>query len=139
MNKKEKMIGGRRCYIYDCGSTDTILIQPVDDHDLEVLDSEVAKIAELADGRGFTLAAFKVNDWNADLSPWEAPPVFGNEGFGGKAEDTLAYIQDELMPAITQDMDPRIYIGGYSMAGFFSLWAAYSVTFSVVPWVDRIC
>ena len=131
MNKKEKMIGGRRCYIYDCGSTDTILIQPVDDHDLEVLDSEVAKISELAYGIGFTLAAFKVNDWNADLSPWEAPPVFGNEGFGGKAEETLAYIRDELLPALIQGMDPRIYIGGYSMAGFFSLWAAYQTdTFS---------
>ena len=125
MKKSEKMIGGRRCYIYDCRSNDSLLIQPVDDHDLEVLDSEVAEIAELADGREFTLAAFKVNDWNTDLSPWEAPPVFGNEGFGGKAEDTLLYVRKELIPALTQDLDPRIFVGGYSMAGFFSLWAAY--------------
>ena len=63
-----KQIGGKNCYIYDCGSSDVLLIQPVDDHDLEVLDSEVAEISRLA-GIGFTLAAFKVDDWNADLSP----------------------------------------------------------------------
>ena len=79
-------IGGKTCYIYDCGPSDVLLIQPVDDHDIEVLDSEVAEIARLADGKGFTLAAFKVDDWNADLSPWEAPPVFGSEGLRLAAE-----------------------------------------------------
>ena len=28
-------IGGKNCYIYDCGSSDVLLIQPVDDHDIE--------------------------------------------------------------------------------------------------------
>ena len=36
-------IGGKTCYLYDCGSSDVLLIQPVDDHDIEVLDSEVAE------------------------------------------------------------------------------------------------
>ena len=134
-------IGGKTCYIYDCGSSDVLLIQPVDDHDIEVLDSEVAEIARLADGKGFTLAAFKVDDWNADLSPWEAPPVFGSEGFAGGAEATLKYVTDQLIPQLTgvldagsdsqTDVQPhinkgaKIFIGGYSLAGFFALWAAY--------------
>ena len=109
-----------------------LLIQPVDDHDIEVLDNEVAEIRKLSD-RDFTLAAFKVNDWNADLSPWEAPPVFGNEAFAGGAETTLKYVTDQLIPELTVDKDgltdsksvPLIYIGGYSLAGFFALWAAY--------------
>ena len=130
-------IGGKNCFIYDCGSSDVLLIQPVDDHDLEVLDSEVAEIARIAGGAGFTLAAFKVDDWNADLSPWEASPVFGSEGFAGGAEETLKYVTDQLIPEFTgaenrlEDAqsadrhDTKIYIGGYSLAGFFALWAAY--------------
>jgi len=126
-------IGGKNCYIYDCGSSDVLLIQPVDDHDLEVIDSEVAEIRRRVGGKGFTLAAFKVNDWNADLSPWEAPPVFESEGFAGGAEATLKYVTDQLIPELEGGKDdqgdsksaPTIYIGGYSLAGFFALWAAY--------------
>ena len=129
----KKLIGGKTCYIYECGASDVLLIQPVDDHDIEVLDNEVAEIQRLAGGKGFTLAAFKVDDWNADLSPWEAPPVFGSEGFAGGAETTLKYVTDQLIPELTVDKDgltdsksvPLIYIGGYSLAGFFALWAAY--------------
>ena len=129
-------IGGKTCYIYECGADDMLLIQPVDDHDIEVLDSEVAEIERLA-GRGFTLAAFKVDDWNADLPPWEAPPVFGNEPFAGGAETTLRYVTEQLIPELagTKGADknvqayectkPEIYIGGYSLAGFFALWAVY--------------
>ena len=101
MNKTVQSIGGHECLIYDCGSSDTLLIQPVDDHDIEVLDSEVAEVIRLTGGTGFTLAAFRVHDWNADLSPWEAPPVFGSEGFAGGAEKTLSYVIDELIPALT--------------------------------------
>ena len=120
-------IGGKTCYIYDCGSADVLLIQPVDDHDIEVLDSEVAEIERLA-GKDFTLAAFKVDDWNADLSPWEAPPVFGDEAFAGGAEATLRYVIEELITELTgakSAAERKIYIGGYSLAGFFALWAVY--------------
>lgn len=130
-------IGGKTCYIYDCGSSDVLLIQPVDDHDIEVLDSEVEEIRRLAGGAGFTLAAFKVDDWNADLSPWEAPPVFGSEGFAGGADATLKYVKDQLIPELkggsyalqhgltdSKSVGP-VFIGGYSLAGFFALWAAY--------------
>lgn len=126
-------IGGKNCYIYDCGSSDVLLIQPVDDHDIEVLDSEVAEIQRLAGDKGFTLAAFKVDDWNADLSPWKAPPVFGSEGFAGGAEATLKYVTEQLIPELAGCKDgltdsksvTPIYIGGYSLAGFFALWSAY--------------
>ena len=128
-----KQIGGKNCYIYDRGASDVLLIQPVDDHDIEVLDSEVAEIQRLAGCKGFALAAFKVDDWNADLSPWEAPPVFGSEGFAGGAEATLRYVTDQLIPELAGGKDEpsdsksalTIYIGGYSLAGFFALWAAY--------------
>ena len=125
MNKQSLVIGGCECLIYDCGSADLLLVQPVDDHDIAVLDSEVAEIARLAESTGFTLAAFKVNGWNDDLSPWEAPAVFGDHAFGGLAESTLKYVMDILIPQLTGGRDVQICIGGYSLAGFFALWTAY--------------
>ncbi|MBR6214456.1 MAG: hypothetical protein IKQ67_07445, partial [Candidatus Methanomethylophilaceae archaeon] len=68
------------------------------------------------------VAALKVGDWNQELSPWEAAPAFGDEGFGDGAEDTLSYIVGSMMPAIGCS---RYVIGGYSLAGLFSLWACY--------------
>lgn len=127
--RTEKRIGGKRCFFYENGPAQNILIQPVDDHDLEVLDAEVDKLKDLAPGKPFLLVAFKVSDWNKDLSPWQAPAVFGKEDFGSGAEDTLAYITGQLLPAI-QTLYPtsanaKYYVGGYSLAGLFALWAAY--------------
>ena len=94
------------------------LIQPVDDHDLEGIRNEYEKIRELTD-MDFCLTAVKVNDWNKDLSPWVAPAVFGIENFGSGASDTLK----EILSLCT-DKDKKYYIGGYSLAGLFSLWAS---------------
>ena len=66
-----------------------------------------------------------MDDWNADLSPWQAPAVFGNEGFSGEAEKTLSYVTDKLIPEVTAGRDVKLLIGGYSLAGLFALWAAY--------------
>ena len=93
------------------------LIQPVDDHDLEGIRNEYEKIRELT-GMDFCLTAIKVNDWNKDLSPWEAPAVFGIENFGDGAADTLK----EILSLCT-DKDKKYYIGGYSLAGLFAMWA----------------
>lgn len=137
MVKKQLEIGGRRCYLYECGTPEALLVQPVDDHDIAVLDSEIEHIERLAGGRGFVLAAFKVNDWNADLSPWEEPPVFGDAAFGCGAQETLGYVTGELLPSLMRggalEAEPEfeagggmpVYLGGYSLAGFFALWAAY--------------
>lgn len=43
----------------------------VDDHDLEGMESELAQIRKRT-GKDFYLAAIRVQDWNADLSPWPA-------------------------------------------------------------------
>ena len=84
--------------IYEVGerSSDILLIQPVDDHDLELIESEAAAIRQLA-GRDFHLTAVRVRDWNRDLTPWEAPPVFGKQAFGGGGEETLGFLQEELL------------------------------------------
>ena len=97
----------------------TILIQPVDDHDLGFIENEVKLISEFA-SPDFRLIALKVNNWNNDLSPWQAPPVFGKEGFGDGATDTLKEVL-----SLCADKNKTYYVGGYSLAGLFALWSAF--------------
>ena len=106
---------------YEYGSPDaaTVLLQPVDDDDLSMIEGEVAAIRELA-GSDFRLIAVKVDSWNKDLSPWEAPAVFGDEEFGNGADGFLAMILK-----MAGEQGKTYYIGGYSLAGLFALWAAY--------------
>ena len=126
MQKKTIELAGRRIWLYREEAPRYLFLQPVDAHDAELLDREIEAM------RGckppFALAAFEVADWNRDLSPWEAPPVFGKSPFGGDAEDTLAFVTDRLLPELktnlVSDDDVKLCIGGYSLAGLFALWAA---------------
>ncbi len=133
MKKEAIQIAGRNCTVYKGDKPECLLIQPVDDHDLEVLDNEVATIMSLT-GKPFSLLAFEVQDWQNDLTPWAAPPVFGNIPFGEGAESTLSFIRDVLMPELQNN---RVYdadtmkclLGGYSLAGLFALWSCYQMPF----------
>ena len=106
-------------YEYGSPASSSVLIQMVDDHDLDVIDNEVSLLQSLS-GKDFHLLAFKVDRWNHDLSPWNAPAVFGSEAFGDGAEATLSEVL-ELM----KDSEKNYYVGGYSLAGLFALWAVY--------------
>ena len=102
----------------NCNS-ERILIQMVDDHDLEFIDNEVAHI----NPGDFRLITVKVNNWNTDLSPWEAPPVFGNTRFGKGATETLSLLTKSIIPSLGCSR-AELFIGGYSLSGLFALWAA---------------
>ena len=182
---QQLVVDGTTCYLRGNPQSKRLLVQPVDDHDLQALDDEARTISQLAGG-DYLLAAFKVGNWNTDLAPWEAPPVFGNQSFGSGAGATLAFIGERLLPAIAAsargvvraesnaaDADEatdgaagdaatageaadgaeseaadgaagdaavagdaandseatteklRVYLGGYSLAGLFALWAGY--------------
>ena len=97
----------------------TVLIQTVDDHDLAGMGSEVAEIRKLTEKK-FYLIAVKVQNWNSDLSPWNAPAAFGKEPFGAGAAGTLAEVLE-----LCADQEKVHIIGGYSLAGLFALWAVY--------------
>ncbi len=111
--------------VYGSKGAKYLLIQPVDEHDLAEMEAELSAIQERVDAP-FLLVAVPVGSWNDDLSPWPAPPVFGNEAFGDGAKDMLAEIRDELIPQIRSEYDlPRdakLILGGYSLAGLFALW-----------------
>ena len=98
-----------------------VIIQPVDEHDLQGLDEEVAWLSNHS-STTFTLVAFRISDWNVELSPWKAPAVFGREDFGEGASKTLCYVLDELVPRFKGN---RYCLGGYSLAGLFALWTGY--------------
>ena len=111
-----------KIYTYGNPEADILLIQPVDDHDLQGIEREIQQIQELTGDTDFYLKAYQVENWNHDLSPWESPAVFGNEDFTGGAENTLSFI----MKDIEKENRKKIYIGGYSLAGLFALWAVYN-------------
>ena len=81
------------------------------------------KMEETVGNTEYTLAAVQVDDWNADLSPWEEDTSAGY--FAGNAEKTLSYIEEVVSELGKMHGEDRaIYIIGYSLAGLFALWAA---------------
>ena len=106
---------------YEYGNPNAVitLVQTVDEHDIAGMDDEVAEIQRLS-GKEFRLLAVKVESWNRDLSPWPAPAVFGKDDFGDGAGELLTEILK-----LCQDESKIYYLGGYSLAALFSLWAAY--------------
>lgn len=130
-------IGAHECTFYvptlKSEHSPFILIQPVDTHDLEALDKEVAYMESHSDAN-FILVAFRIMKWNDELTPWAAPPVFGKRPFNGDAASTLLYIKSELAPYLTANytipnQHSPIIIGGYSLAGLFTLWTAYQTDY----------
>ena len=123
---KQVQIGDRPCRIYGEAHTEYLLLQMTGEHELQSMDHEVTAIAQ--SGRNFLFAAVPVKSWNDELSPWEAPAVWGKESFGGNAADTLRFLTEQVIPALKQQFalpeNVRIILGGYSLAGLFALWAS---------------
>ena len=129
MKKNEITICGKKCILYLNENTEYILIQPVDENDISVLDNEVKHIEENTD-RNFSLVAFKIEDWNSELTPWEMPLLRGKGNFGDGAAGTLEFIKNDLIPSLSEyinveNKEIKYILGGYSLAGLFSLWSGY--------------
>ena len=133
MKKLNLRIENKECilYIKENEKIDYVLIQPVDENDIKVLDNEVKYISENTN-KNFSLIAFKINDWNSELTPWEMPLLRGKGNFGNGADKTLKFIKEKLIPSLAefiniQDKNVKYVLGGYSLAGLFSLWSGYKV------------
>ena len=129
MKKDTVQIADRTCTLYKSEKPEYLLIQPIDEHDLEVLDNEVATVQSLTN-KSFTLVAFEIKDWQSELTPWTSPAVFGKVPFGEGASATLSFIKDTLIPQLEQmelfdKNGMQCVFGGYSLAGFFALWSSY--------------
>lgn len=134
--KEEFNVDGKNCIAYMCGKPGYLLLQPVDEHDIEALGEEMEILSAKAD-EGILLVAFQAENWNDELSPWAMAAVFGKEGFGGLAEETLIFAEKKLLPQVCEkyglDETVSVILGGYSLAGLFSLWSGYQTkTFDAI-------
>lgn len=100
------------------------------------LEETLAEIDKAVPHTPFILLIYEVSDWNSDLSPWEAPAVYGKEPFIGFGCDTLQRLVYDALPDIKPILRKfygnisisSTYITGYSLAGLFALWALYETT-----------
>ncbi len=126
MENQLLQIQNRLCHIYGDLNAEYLLLQMADEHDLAGMEREIEAIKQQT-AQSFLLAAIRVENWNDDLSPWPAPPVWGKQGFGGRAGNTFAWLE-QAVPVIGRQFsvneDCKMILGGYSLAGLFALWAA---------------
>ena len=127
MTAQTMQIGSRPCRIYGEAHAEYLLLQMTGEHELQRMDNEVAAIAQGA-AHPFLFAAIPVESWNDALSPWKSPAVWGKQGFGGNAGDTLRFLTERGIPTLKQQFhlpeNVKIILGGYSLAGRFALWAS---------------
>lgn len=131
---KGTIIQSRKCRIFAESKAEYILIHPTGQHEIEGLESEYELLKSGTD-KSFALVSFEVKNWNEELSPWKAKQAFGDELFGEGAENTLHFIKNDLIPSLKEyiNAETKIILGGYSLAGLFSLWSAYQTNiFSAV-------
>ena len=126
MTAQTIQIRNRPCRIYGEAHAEYLLLQMTGEHELQSMESEVTAIAQSA--HHFLFAAVPVESWNDALSPWKSPAVWGKQGFGGNAADTLRFLTEQVIPSLKQQFDlsenVKIILGGYSLAGLFALWAS---------------
>ena len=126
MTVQTMQIGNKSCRIYGEAHAEYLLLQMTGKHELQSMAHEVEVIAQ--SDRNFLFAAIPVESWNDALSPWDAPAVWGKQGFGGNAEDTLRFLTEQVIPTLKQQFNlpenVKIILGGYSLAGLFALWAS---------------
>ncbi len=105
----------------DPAKSEWTIIQPVDNHDLDLLPGEILRIRDLCPESSFSVVPVHV-DWFQELTPWSASAVLKGQGdFGNGAAETLGQIIREIAPGA----GGKKILGGYSLAGFFALWAGY--------------
>ena len=126
MDNQLLQIQNRTCRIYGTVGAEYLLLQMANEHDLAGMQRELDAL-RWQTAHPFLLVAVPVENWNDDLSPWSAPPAWGRQGFGGGAEDTLAWLE-QAVPGIRRQYSVKEngkgVLGGYSLAGLFALWAA---------------
>ena len=126
MTAQTMQIGNTPCRIYGEANAEYLLLQMTGEHELQSMDYEVAAIAQSS--QNFLFAAIPVESWNDELSPWEAPAVWGKESFGCNAADTLRFLTEQVIPTLKRQFhlpeNVKIILGGYSLAGLFALWAS---------------
>lgn len=101
-----------------------ILVQCIDEHDESLINKEIELIKKYSSS-DFCLITIKIDDWFNDLSPWKMKGVFKNIKFGNGADKLIKFIEENILNKY--DSSYSFYIGGYSLAGLFSLYSVYKL------------
>ncbi len=118
-------MGASACYIERERPPRVLLVQPLGEQERDSIDVEVELIRQAAGDTGFAMAAFAIADWEVELTPWHDPEVSKRKAVGEHALETLDYITDDLIPYLKEQLgNLPVVLGGYSLGGLFSRWAA---------------
>ncbi len=96
---------------------------------LEGQSGEVERWAAEASVRlGIPVVMLPQADWNNDLTPWPAGPIFRKgKPFGGGAKSYLQRLETQILPEIEGQLglvEPERWLIGISLSGLFAVWAA---------------
>lgn len=127
MMYKTKQIGGLTVRLRSKGENGPVVYWPVAGGCEQQLESVARLLSRSLGDAEWTLVAFECENWNRDYSPWALPDTDRRQGFTGGAKETLAWLKDACIPAVEGGLTgmPCRMIGGYSLAGMFSLYAFY--------------
>lgn len=126
---EKENLEGRVCYITgDWEAYEKLLVWPFGRHEMTGLARMSESLAPALKEHRCVLAACEIEDWNGELTPWEALAVFGKEGFKGRGKETLKWLVQDCIGHFQKECmgrkeEVKLLIGGYSLAGLFSLWA----------------
>ena len=127
----EETIAGRPCRLFGAERPTALLIQPSARHENATLASEAAQIDGLTT-IPFALATVELGDWIADLLPWPDANISRDPAAGTRAQQTLQFVLEALVPALEARFGALpLILGGYSLGGLFALWASAQT--------DRFC
>lgn len=128
--KEKVIIQGMSCRLYGDKSAERIVFWFTGAHERDSVAGVCEHLWKHAGQEPFLMVICEVEHWNAQLSPWYAEAIYGTEDFAGKGKETLNWLQEACIPYLEQqyhilEKHGQLFIGGYSLAGLFALWAFY--------------
>lgn len=129
MECRVEQISGVCCRIWQHGPNGPVMYWGTSCNGEQQGESVAALIErKLGNHAPWTLVAYEMEEWNRDYSPWALPAENEKAIFTGGAKETLAWLTDRCIPHVENSLpggaSSRL-IGGYSLAGLFSLFAFY--------------
>ena len=123
MMEQEWTIGGRSCLLFGQEDPKCLLIWMLGSDERNDVAGMAAMIADACD-IPFVMAAYCVDDWERDLTPWPDPFLSKQPEVGKMAGETLRGVTYLLLHELhKRDGTLPVVLGGYSLAGLFALWA----------------
>lgn len=129
-----RKLNGKVCYVTGIGEHyEKLFLWPVGRHEVKSRERVFEALSPALKEHNCLLAAFEIEDWNGELSPWEAPAVFGKEDFAGRGRETLQWLVQDCISHFQSECpdnakELKLFIGGYSLAGLFALWAFHETS-----------